>query len=600
VTVLLDQVSAIAEEIVCVVDSRVPLDELRHLDARADLVVRCEFDSHSGIERNLAWLHGLCSGQWILRIDSDEVLSSALLDALPSLLDADDVAQIRLRRLWVYPDVEHVVADAPWSDDWQNRLVRNVPFALRFPGLFHSSVESVTPYRFAEEPMYHLDCVIHDVADRTKKAEHYLSIRPDVGMLSGKPANDFYLPEKYPDARLRPVTSADVPLLRSAVAAFKNGVVKETTSARKWRWGVGEVPVVDLAEVDRSWALRELPESSYRCEVEILDDLGTFEANESRVIEIRVRNLGTERWPYGDQMPEIRLGHRWFDDDGTRLVMEGQRCTFTADVLPGTSALQTITVRAPSAPGKYLLELNVLHEHHRWFDTGVTSHVEVVAERYEEEDYGEEFYALKLEGMLSSAREVLGVVLPMISPTSVVDVGCGEGAWLSVCNELGIHDVVGLDGPWVHLERLQISEKDFLSTDISLPIQLDRQFDLTICLEVAEHLDAEYADTLVESIAALAPAVLFSAALPGQGGAHHVNEQWPEYWLERFEARGFECFDVVRPLVWTNPRVEWWYCQNTFLLLHQDHPSRNSVRALVDGSSWPRALVHPRAWQSRF
>ena len=117
VAVLLDQLADVADEIVCAVDSRVARDEMTALDARADLVVRCEFDPESGPERNLAWLHSLCSGKWVLRIDSDEVVSSALLAALPAMLDADDVAQYLIRRLWSYPDVEHVLSEPPWSDD---------------------------------------------------------------------------------------------------------------------------------------------------------------------------------------------------------------------------------------------------------------------------------------------------------------------------------------------------------------------------------------------------------------------------------------------------------------------------------------------------
>jgi SAM-dependent methyltransferase len=596
VAVLLDQLAEVADEIVCAVDSRVTRDETAALDARADLVARCEFDPDSGIERNLAWLHSLCSGKWVLRIDSDEVVSSALLAALPAMLDADDVAQYLIRRLWSYPDVEHVLSEPPWSDDWQNRLVRNEPFLLRFPGLLHSSAETVTPFRYVEAPIYHLDCILKTEVERTAKAEHYQGIREDVGSAGGKPTNDFYLPERYPSTSLRPIPEEDIAQLQAAVAASAIGIASDAKHPRHRRIASADVPMIAFDEIDRHWALRSVPESAYRCELEILGYLGALHENESRIVAVRVRNLGTEKWPHGNEQPEIRLGHRWFDRDGTSVIMEGARSPFPADVPPGTESIQRMTVKAPPTPGSYQLELNVLHEHHRWFATGMFLPVEVIAERYEESDYDEEFYSVKIEGMLKSARHVLGVVVPMLNPTSAVDVGCGEGAWLSVCQEYGVADTVGLDGDWVRPERLQIPVADFVATDLTKPIDLDQTFDLAICLEVAEHLEAEYSEVLVTSIANLAPAVLFSAAVPGQGGVHHVNEQWPDYWLSKFEARGFECFDVVRPKIWSNELVDWWYCQNTFLLLREDHPSRGDIVTLSGESRWPHALVHPRAW----
>jgi len=599
VAVLLDQVSAIADEIVCVVDSRVPIEELALLDARADVVVRGDVDPQSGIERNLAWLHSLCSGKWILRLDADELLSSDLINEIPSLLRAEDVAQYQIRRLWSFPDVNQVLAEPPWSNDWQTRLVRNEKFLLRFPGFLHTSVETISPYRYAYAPMYHLDCLLHTLDERSAKADRYLRIRSDVGSTGGRPLNDFYLPEKYPSTSSRPVPFVDAVRLRESMLAGGAVIVGASPSARRWQYANGEVPVVGFEEIDRHWSLRTPRETAYRCKLEIINSVTHFHANERRVIEIRAENLGTERWPYGDQHPLIRLGHRWLDVDSEQTVMEGERSAFTADVIPGSTSVQRMVVQAPPNPGDYLLELNVLHEHVRWFDGGTITRVAVGPDPYDGVEYGEDFYDSSLQGMVESARHVLREVLPLVQPSSAVDVGCGEGAWLRVCTELGIDDVLGLDGPWVRPERLQIRATDFLSTDLSIPIQLDRTFDLAICLEVAEHLVAEHADTLVDSICTLAPAVLFSAAVPGQGGVHHVNEQWPDYWLSKFEARGYDCFDVVRPMIWSNALVEWWYCQNVFLLLKRDHPSHQEMAKRNEQFAWPRSLIHPRAWVTR-
>ncbi len=132
---LLDQLgSTVGNEVVCAVDVVVSPKELAELDGHADVVVRCGFDPLSPPERHLAWLHELCSGRWVLRLDSDEVVSSALLAALPAMLAANDVMQYVIRRRWLFPDAGHMLDERPWSDDSQNRLVR--PGAERLPYVF--------------------------------------------------------------------------------------------------------------------------------------------------------------------------------------------------------------------------------------------------------------------------------------------------------------------------------------------------------------------------------------------------------------------------------------------------------------------------------
>ena len=86
-----------------------------------------------------------------------------------------------------------------------------------------------------------------------------------------------------------------------------------------------------------------------------------------------------------------------------------------------------------------------------------------------------------------SARRVVPLVLELIHPRSVVDVGCGVGTWLSVFREHGVEDVRGIDIEGV-AGLLEIPLDQFLAHDLTRPIEPDRQFDLVVCLEVAEHL----------------------------------------------------------------------------------------------------------------
>ena len=135
---------------------------------------------------------------------------------------------------------------------------------------------------------------------------------------------------------------------------------------------------------------------------------------------------------------------------------------------------------------------------------------------------------------LSAPRVIVPIVLEMIKPNSILDVGCGIGTWLKVFEEYGVDDYLGIDGDYVDRSTLKISEKRFLPNDLRKRWSLNRKFDLVVSLEVAEHLPEEVADLFVSTLSAHGDTILFSAAIPGQGGQNHVNEQWPTYWQKKF------------------------------------------------------------------
>ena len=166
----------------------------------------------------------------------------------------------------------------------------------------------------------------------------------------------------------------------------------------------------------------------------------------------------------------------------------------------------------------------------------------------------------------TAAREVVPIILSITKPKSVLDVGCGIGTWLKVFEEQGITDYLGVDGDYVDFTKLTISEKKFVARDLRKNWSLNRKFDLVISLEVAEHLPEINADQFVKTLVEHGDVIVFSAAIPGQGGQNHLNEQWPEYWQEKFERQGFYFHDVLRPIIWSNKEINWWYKQNMFLI----------------------------------
>ena len=178
--------------------------------------------------------------------------------------------------------------------------------------------------------------------------------------------------------------------------------------------------------------------------------------------------------------------------------------------------------------------------------------------------YDEDFFDAIHGESYASALAVVPRVMGLTGARSVVDVGCGSGAWSRACREVGVPEVVGVDSASVP-DRFREHHTEFIEHDLAEPLRLERQFGLAICVEVAEHVPPERAPGLVADLTVLAPVVLFSAAVPGQGGTGHLNEQWSEYWVALFEAEGWACRDAIRPWVRANPDVAWWYRQNLYL-----------------------------------
>ena len=195
--------------------------------------------------------------------------------------------------------------------------------------------------------------------------------------------------------------------------------------------------------------------------------------------------------------------------------------------------------------------------------------------------YDETFFDRLVHGAHSSARVVIPVVLDLLPARSVVDFGCGQGAWLKACLENGIQTALGLDGNYVNRDKLLVDREQFRAVDLSRPVRLDRRFDLALCLEVAEHLPARSAPVLVESLVAAAPVVLFSAALPGQGGTSHINEQWPVYWERLFVRHGMRKYDVIRPLIWHDRSIAWWHRKNLYVFTSDRNERLDSLKRYV-------------------
>jgi hypothetical protein len=195
-----------------------------------------------------------------------------------------------------------------------------------------------------------------------------------------------------------------------------------------------------------------------------------------------------------------------------------------------------------------------------------------------------------------AATAFFDVLFPHFPHDSILEMGCGHGAWLEVAKQKGASEIQGIDGPWTHLNELRISPEHFQIHDFTKPLDLKRKFAIVLSLEVGEHLPPQSAGTFVESIIRHGDLVVFGAAIPWQGGYRHHNERWQSYWADLFGVHGYRPFDLIRPAVWNVPGVPPYYKQNALVYVSSaraDLAERAGALAMDNAQHPMLDVVHP-------
>lgn len=198
--------------------------------------------------------------------------------------------------------------------------------------------------------------------------------------------------------------------------------------------------------------------------------------------------------------------------------------------------------------------------------------------------------------------------LDSVDIKSVADFGCGIGTWLKTFKDCGVFEVKGFDSDRVDKRLLfgNITPKEFETVDFE-NIENDivkKQYSLVLCLEVAEHVTEENSDKLIKRLTQSGNIILFSAAIPYQGGPGHVNEQWPDYWAEKFAKYGFIPYDTIRFRIWNDDRIFSWYKQNILFYVSETEDSLRDLRKKLldltpERNNEVKRMVHPECYLSK-
>jgi hypothetical protein len=360
----------VVDEVVIAVEDSVDPGAAAGLLELADLVRL--FPHRDPADSVIPWLHSLCSADWILNLDDDEIPSAALISELPVLVAARDVTHYWLARRWLWPDAAQVLDEPPWGREWVLKLVRNDPACLRFSDEFHRPVVVSGASRYVEAPLWHADFVLRPFEHRREKVLAYEHSRRGMRVdgLALNPA--FYLPE-LSEPRVVEVPEPDRALIAATLTA-----PAPIVPPQPWQ----SPARVSTSEIDCLWpdGWRSVGEL-YRGRVEPLQSIDRLTAGVQQTVDVLVTNESDWVWPGGkDAMPEVRLAYRWHGLDGAG-DEQALRTPFPADLAPGQQQVVPVHVVPPNDQGRYRLELDLVHEHERWFEVGFELDVEVVPRR---------------------------------------------------------------------------------------------------------------------------------------------------------------------------------------------------------------------------
>jgi polysaccharide pyruvyl transferase WcaK-like protein len=365
----LRRVRPVADEIVVAVDDRVPVDQLGPLQSVADRVIRAEFVYP--LEANLQWLHEQATGDWVLRLDGDDLVSEALLRRLSTPGWDQGITHAYLQYRWLWGGPDQMLDQAPWWPDPALRLIRTTPGIATFPRGAHQAAVVAGTARFWDTPLYHLDLVLRDEATRSAKATGYEYENPGHRTDKGwSVSTTYYLPE-----RLQPAPrTAPLPPVDAAVAAQLLVVARSQAPV------TGSVDEAALGPVVTAAGRQTPPPSPGDSRVRLLaHDPISVVAGRSAVVTVGVVNLSGRTWDPADEPADV-VGARFLDDRGEPVGFE-VRAPLPGPVAADDEALVRLPLPAPLPDGTAQVQVGLVQDGVAWHDARASARIRVEAGR---------------------------------------------------------------------------------------------------------------------------------------------------------------------------------------------------------------------------
>ena len=137
-------------------------------------------------------------------------------------------------------------------------------------------------------------------------------------------------------------------------------------------------------------------------------------------------------------------------------------------------------------------------------------------------------------GFTAMVRSTFDFITEKYEIKSILDIGCGPAGMVEYANYKKIY-AIGIDGDPDLPKKDYVSLHDFTEGTFTL----EKKFDLVYSTEFLEHVEEKYIENFMP-LFQKGKYVFISAAPPGQGGHHHVNEKPKEYWIEKFSLYGLK------------------------------------------------------------
>lgn len=323
-------VRSVADELVAFVDDdRAAPDVIPKLEKLRARILRAGTGAFYRFD--FAQMVAACRGEWLLKIDYDEQLSPAWLQAgwRDEVLAAGEFTHFWSPRRWlVAPD--RFVACEPWWPDWQLRLFRNSPHEITFPTRLHETMSMTGASGYLRSlAIHHHDVRTASRSAREEKAAAYERQRPGNGL------GFFYLPEDF-----------GVPLERIPTAGdYAPGE---------------EILVMDRLDDEEARTLR----------LEVEQPPATMQPGDLAWIAATLHNGSSRTLRVGSPFP-INLAYHWLRAGTSEpAVFDGERTALLPGVPPHGARTYRMFVTAPRQPGDYILRVTLVQEQLRWLDTG--------------------------------------------------------------------------------------------------------------------------------------------------------------------------------------------------------------------------------------